>query len=85
MRKAFALFLIASLAFGSPAVAFPVDPIPGSLIYPTQPKTKLKKAPIGSILTHEFQKDGSHYVETYRVGPNRELQLLSRKQYGGTD
>jgi len=84
MRKAVALSLIAFLGFVPPAAAFTLDPIPGSLIYPTQPKTKLKKAPVGSLLTHEFQKDGFSYTETYRVGPKRELQLLDRKKLGGT-
>ncbi|MND68731.1 hypothetical protein D3C80_601890 [compost metagenome] len=84
MRKAVALFLIVFLGLVQPAGAFTLDAIPGSLIYPTQPKTKLKKAPVGSLLTHEFQRDGFSYTETYRVGPKRELQLLSRKQRSGT-
>lgn len=84
MRKALAVFLIASVGLISPAIAFTLDPIPGSLIYPTQPKTKLKKAPVGSLLTHEFQRDGFSYSETYRVGPDRELRLLDRRRLSGT-
>lgn len=85
MRRVVAIPLIASLVIALPATAFSLEPIPGSLIYPTQPKTKLKKAPIGSLMTHQFQSDGYTYSETYRIGPNREFQLLSRTKYGGID
>ncbi|MGA1833265.1 hypothetical protein [Rhizobium wenxiniae] len=85
MRRAVAIPVIACFALGQPFPAFSLEPIPGSLIYPTQPKTKLKKAPIGSLLTHQFQSDGYSYSETYRIGPNREFQLLSRTKYGGID
>lgn len=85
MRRSFAIPLIAFLSLMLPATAFSLEPIPGSLIYPTQPRTKLKKAPVGSLLTHQFQKDGYSYTETYRIAPNRDLELLSRRQYSGID
>ncbi len=80
MRKTATVILIASVVFALPADAVTIDPIPGSLIYPTQPKTKLKKAPVGSLLQHEFHSNGSDYRETYRVEPNRDLKLLERRQ-----
>ncbi|MGP4673377.1 hypothetical protein ACSV5N_15600 [Agrobacterium salinitolerans] len=57
-----------------------VEPIPGSIIYRGQPRTKLTKSPIGSTFTHEFRIDGStRAVETYRIAPDRSLELIDRR------
>ncbi|SFB20100.1 hypothetical protein SAMN03159496_02325 [Rhizobium sp. NFR07] len=78
MRHLLAVFIaIAALAPAAHAVT--IDPIPGSLVYPTQPKTKLRKAPVGSIVQHNFYSNGVNYNETYRVLPDRRLKLLNRR------
>lgn len=57
-----------------------VEPIPGSIIYRGQPRTKLTKSPIGSTFSHEFRIDGStRAVETYRIAPDRSLELIDRR------
>ncbi|CVI55017.1 hypothetical protein CFBP4996_06960 [Agrobacterium leguminum] len=57
-----------------------VEPIPGSIIYRGQPRTKLTKSPIGSTFTHEFRIDAStRAVETYRIAPDRSLELIDRR------
>lgn len=57
-----------------------VAPIPGSIIYRGQPRTKLTKSPIGSTFSHEFRIDSStRAVETYRIAPDRSLELIDRR------
>jgi len=61
------------------SAAYAIEPIPGSIIYNGQPRSKLTKAPIGSTFEHLFRDSfGDRYVETYRIAPDRSLQLLSR-------
>ncbi|MEB2848077.1 hypothetical protein [Endobacterium cereale] len=62
------------------STAFALEPIPGSIIYNGQPKTRLQKAPVGSTFTHEFSLYGNTYSETYRIKPDRSLELLNRRQ-----
>lgn len=74
-----AIFLAAGIAAALSTSAFALDPIPGSLIYPTQPRTKVTKAPIGSPLTHTFHDEsGRKVTERYRILPDRSLQLTHR-------
>ncbi len=62
------------------APAYEVEPIPGSIIYNGQPSTKLTKSPIGSTFSHEFRIDSStKAIETYRIAPDRSLQLINRR------
>lgn len=57
-----------------------VEPIPGSITYKGQPRTKLTKSPIGSTFSHEFRIDGStRAVETYRIASDRSLELIDRR------
>mgnify|MGYP000866709697 FL=1 len=57
-----------------------VEPIPGSITYRGQPRTKLTKSPIGSTFKHEFRIDGStRAAETYRIAPDRSLELIDRR------
>ncbi|WJH40896.1 hypothetical protein N7E02_10145 [Aliirhizobium terrae] len=79
MKIFLAVAFIISAAFAPAAYAVTIDPIPGSLVYPAQPKTKLKKAPVGSIVQHNFYSKGVTYNETYRIEPDRSLKLLSRR------
>lgn len=57
-----------------------LEPIPGSITFQGQPKTKLLKSPVGSTFTHHFYADGAHYAETYKIREDRSLELLRRQQ-----
>lgn len=57
-----------------------LEPIPGSITYGGQPRTKLTKAPIGSMVPHQFFDSYGHRVyETYVINPDRSLRLTSRR------
>lgn len=57
-----------------------LEPIPGSITYGGQPRTKLKKAPVGSIVPHQFfDRSGRQVFETYVIEPDRSLRLVSRR------
>lgn len=59
----------------------PVEPIPGSIIYGGQPRTKLTKSPIGSTFYHRFQDQrGDGWIELYRIEPDRSLELVARRR-----
>lgn len=58
-----------------------LEPVPGSIIYNGQPRTKLMKAPVGSTFDHRFRDQfGDEYMETYRIAPDRSLDLISRRR-----
>ena len=72
--------MLTMLAIAGCTTAAPVEPIPGSITYGGQPRTKLTKSPIGSTFSHEFRIDSStRAVETYRIAPDRSLQLINRR------
>ncbi|OOG65827.1 hypothetical protein BLJAPNOD_02403 [Ensifer sp. M14] len=57
-----------------------LEPIPGSITYGGQPRTKLTKAPVGSIVPHQFiDQYGRRVSETYVIEPDRSLRLVSRR------
>ncbi|THK37247.1 hypothetical protein EHS39_15600 [Ensifer sp. MPMI2T] len=57
-----------------------LEPIPGSITYGGQPRTKLTKAPVGSIVPHQFFDNFGHRVyETYVIEPDRSLRLVGRR------
>ncbi|QRM56554.1 hypothetical protein [Sinorhizobium sp. BG8] len=57
----------------------PVEPIPGSITYGGQPRTKLTKSPVGSRFEHQFITDmGGMAFETYVIQPDRSLLLVNR-------
>ncbi|WP_117191772.1 hypothetical protein [Rhizobium terrae] len=59
-----------------------IEPIPGSITYRGQPRTRLTKAPVGSIVPHEFRNElGQRVDETYIIQPDRSLKLVSRRVY----
>ncbi len=61
-----------------------IKPIPGSITYGGQPRTKLTKSPVGSIVPHEFRNEfGQRVEETYVIQPDRSLKLVSRRIYRG--
>jgi len=78
MKQVFAIALLAALGAAVPALA--IEPIPGSITYHGQPRTKLQKAPIGSQVQHGFfGEDGYRYEETYIIQPDRSLKLVDRQ------
>ena len=67
-------------AVSSTYSGYTVDPIPGSITYGGQPRTKLTKSPIGSTFTHNFRRDdGTRVVETYQIQPDRSLRIIDRR------
>lgn len=70
-----------------PAAASGLEPIPGSITYNGQPRTKLTKAPIGSTFSHNVSDPSTRqdYVEVYRILPDRSLEIVSRRLYGPID
>jgi hypothetical protein len=85
MKRIVALAFIASAVLASAAHAVTIDPIPGSLTYPeppkpTPPKVRLDNQPTGSIVHHEFRRDGYEYHETYIVEPDRSATITRRHQ-----
>ncbi|MBB3540296.1 MULTISPECIES: hypothetical protein [unclassified Rhizobium] len=56
-----------------------VQPIPGSITYGGQPRTKLTKSPPGSAIYNSFyDSTGSRVKETYILQPDRSLKLVRR-------
>jgi len=71
---------ICAIALSGCTTASALEPIPGSITYGGQPRSKLTKSPIGSIFSHEFiDQRGRSVEETYRIGPDRNLQLVDRR------
>jgi len=80
--RTFFLSALVLAALASPTMA--LEPIPGSITFPTQPRTKLLKAPIGSVVNHSFTDEfGRRVKEKYIINPDRSLRLVHRttKQY----
>lgn len=56
-----------------------LTPIPGSITYGGQPRTKLTKSPVGSSFPHEFYDNRGRLVEEiYIIQPDRSLSIASR-------
>lgn len=91
MRSIVALACIAISLAGCAATGNPSDtasleigpgiqPIPGSITYRGQPRTKLTKSPVGSPVPHEFRNErGERVRETYIIQPDRSLKLVNRR------
>ncbi|WP_438747731.1 hypothetical protein [Pararhizobium sp. O133] len=76
---AFAALFLASCVAPTPYNS--LEPIPGSITYNGQPRTKLKKAPIGSTLHNNFYGPfGERIEETYMIMPDRSLKLVARRR-----
>ncbi len=77
-------FVSAGLALGlagctTPISSYSVEPIPGSITYKGQPRTKLTKSPIGSTFTHNFRRFDDRVIETYQIQPDRSLRIIDRR------
>ncbi|ACE94528.1 hypothetical conserved protein (plasmid) [Rhizobium etli CIAT 652] len=56
-----------------------LTPIPGSITYGGQPRTKLTKSPIGSSFPHSFTDQwGRQVEEIYVIRPDRSLLIAER-------
>ncbi|CDM58759.1 MULTISPECIES: hypothetical protein [Rhizobium] len=54
-------------------------PIPGSITYGGQPRTKLARSPIGSSFPHTFtDQTGREVEEIYIIQPDRTLLIVQR-------
>jgi hypothetical protein len=61
-----------------------LSPIPGSITYKGQPHTRLKNAPVGSRIPHEFRNQfGERISETYVIEPDRSLRIIDRHRIDG--
>ncbi len=85
--KTFAVLAVLSVLAGCTTdsgpntVGFNVEPIPGSITYNGQPSTRLQRAPVGSTFMHRFTDDTlREYIETYRIAPDRSLELIRRER-----
>ncbi|MBB6178207.1 hypothetical protein [Pseudorhizobium flavum] len=69
---------------GSLSDAPGLEPIPGSITYGGQPRTRLTKAPVGSSVNHQFTNNlGQRVEERYVIQPDRSLKLVWRRIYRG--
>ena len=76
-----ALFLASCVQSQSYSSMPEIEPIPGSITYGGQPRTKLRKAPVGSTLHNNFRGlYGERIEETYVVMPDRSLKLVDRRR-----
>jgi len=74
-------FVTLAIAFAATsAAAQGIEPIPGSITYNGQPRTKLTKSPVGSTFSHYFKYRGDGYAETYRIQPDRSLEIIARRR-----
>lgn len=84
-----ALFSLAALAVLAGCTATSnagPEPIPGSITYGGQPKSRLTKAPIGSTFTNQLTDEYGHRAEeVYRIEPDRSLKLLRRSRIDDED
>jgi len=70
---------LAVLLAGCSATGSSLEPVPGSITYGGQPRTKLTKSPVGSTFEHRFRDQfGDQWVEQYRILPDRSLEIVSR-------
>jgi hypothetical protein len=74
------LILLAAAALMLASCTTPdVEPIPGSITYGGQPRTKLTKSPIGSVVHNSFRTVTGVAYETYIIQPDRSLKLIRRE------
>ncbi|MGG7576916.1 hypothetical protein NMA58_26835 (plasmid) [Rhizobium sp. YTUHZ045] len=58
-----------------------LEPIPGSITYHGQPRTKLTRSPVGSSFPHTFTDQwGRQVEEIYIIQPDRSL-VISQRHY----
>ncbi|RFB88411.1 hypothetical protein B5K11_23190 [Rhizobium leguminosarum bv. trifolii] len=76
---AFAVILTGCTTGESNYASAGLAPIPGSITYNGQPRTKLTKSPIGSSFPHSFTDQwGRQVEEIYIIRPDRSLLIAER-------
>ena len=80
MKTPFLVFLLPfALSACQVGASDPIQPIQGSITYGGQPRGRLTKSPVGSILPHHFYDEtGRRTEETYIVQSDRSLKLVER-------
>ena len=80
MKNSLLVFLLPlALSACQVGASDPIQPIPGSITYGGQPKGRLTKSPVGSILPHQFyDQTGRRTEETYIVKADHSLKLVER-------
>jgi hypothetical protein len=78
MKKLFAAALISM--FATTTATFAVEPIPGSLTFPTDWKTTLREDQVGGPLNHQY-RSGQTRPETHSARSDRD-QKHNGKQRG---
>ncbi|MBO9102153.1 MULTISPECIES: hypothetical protein [unclassified Rhizobium] len=80
MKNPFLVFLLPLALSACQVGAYdPIQPIPGSITYGGQPRGRLVKSPVGSVLPHQFYDEtGRRTAETYIVQPDHSLKLVER-------
>lgn len=74
------MIVVAAVLLAS-CTAVELEPIPGSITYNGQPRTKLTKSPAGSTFSHTFHDQrGNYWSETYQIQPDRSLKIISRRR-----
>jgi hypothetical protein len=72
---------LAGAALLASCAAVALEPIPGSITYGGQPRTKLTKSPAGSTFSHTFHDhQGNYWSETYQIQADRSLKIISRRR-----
>ncbi len=72
---AMALLLAGCSSYSSESLA----PVPGSITFNGQPRTKLTKSPIGASFPHTFtDQTGRQVEEIYVIEPDRSLRIAKR-------
>ncbi|CAN7264238.1 hypothetical protein LJR098_001118 [Rhizobium sp. LjRoot98] len=73
------IFLSVAALMLASCTAPDVEPIPGSITYGGQPRTKLTKSPVGSVVHNSFRTVTGVAYETYIIQPDRSLKLIRRE------
>ncbi|MDW5315355.1 hypothetical protein [Rhizobium sp. PL01] len=73
------MFLMGAALMMASCTTPDVEPIPGSITYGGQPRTKLTKSPIGSVVHNSFRTVTGVAYETYIIQPDRSLKLIRRE------
>lgn len=80
MKHLISAALAMALLVGCTTADTEVQPIPGSITYGGQPRTKLTKSPPGSVIHNTFyDSTGTKMLETYILQPDRTLKLTRRE------
>jgi len=78
IRHISAIVVVAATLTGC-APSGDLQPIPGSITYGDQPRSKLIRSPPGSIVPHQFyDQQGNRVEETYLLQADRSLKLVRR-------